>query len=86
MIMNKHVVVRGVFQGGGSGVAYLRFRDMSDDSPHGPGPGGVQAQAGPEYHRKIAPAAPGRKLGVPPLEEAICEVILEEVEAYVLRR
>ena len=59
---------------------------MRDDPPHGPGPGGFQAQAGPEYHSKIAPADPGRKLGVPSLEEAICEVVLEEVEAYVLRR
>ena len=59
---------------------------MGADPSHGPDDGGVSAQGGPSYNWKSTMVAPGRKLGIPPSEEAIRESGLEEVEEYVLRR
>ena len=56
--------VRGIFQGGGSGFSSLW---VSDDTPHGPGPGDFLEQGGPLDHRNIYVAALRWKLGVPPL-------------------
>ena len=59
---------------------------MGDDPPNGQGPGGFPTQGDPSDHGKIATAASVQKLGIYPLEEAMREAGLEDVEAYVLMR
>ena len=87
MERGKHAVVGDIFQGGGSGSFSIWVGDVGDDPPYGPGPGNVPSQGGPLDHGKAATVASGRNLGVPPpLEEAIREEVLEEVEAYVPMR
>ena len=47
----KTVGVRDVFQDGGSGRVSIWIRDVCDDPPCEPGPGGVLAQGGKSDHR-----------------------------------
>ena len=54
---SKTAGVRGLFQGGDSGGASLQFRDMGDDPPHGPGPGGFPEHSGQVDHRETDPRA-----------------------------
>ena len=41
---------RGIFKGGCSGGTYLLVRDMDNDPPYGPVPGGVLEQGGHTYN------------------------------------
>ena len=82
----KHAGVRDIFQGGGSVGSSLWVRDVGDDPLCGTGPGGFPAQGGPSDHRNTTEEALVHKLVVPPLEEAVQGVFLEEVEAYIPRR
>ena len=62
----KHVGVRYIFQGCGSGGSYLWVRDAGDDPLHGLVPGGFPEQGGPSDHKKIDAVASGLKLVAPP--------------------
>ena len=62
----KHVGVRYIFQGCGSGGSYLWVRDTGDDPLHGLVPGGFPEQGGPSDHKKIDSVASGLKLVEPP--------------------
>ena len=80
------MVVGDVLQCGASGGASLWIVDVGDEPPHGPVPGILQNRGG----RRITGIHPQRFLGgsweYPPLDEAMQETGLEEVEAYVFRR
>ena len=42
--------VGGIFQGSSSGVTNFWDKDVGDDPPHGPGPGGVPTQGSSTDH------------------------------------
>ena len=57
---------------------------MGDDSQNGTGPGGVLEQGGQASYNEEVLAASLQKLVLTPLEEAMKDAGLEEVEMYVL--
>ena len=53
---------------------------MDAELSHGPDTGRVSAQGVPQANRKATAETSGQKLEIPPLEKAIQEAGLEEVE------
>ena len=54
-----------IFQGGGTGVADFRVRDVFSDSPHGTGPRKISTRVCKAYNKETADETGGRRVVIP---------------------
>ena len=56
---------------------------MGNDATHWEGVGRIQSQGGLQSDREATSEKEGRSVDIPPLEDAMAEAVLQELETYI---